>query len=100
MKEVTSELNCLHVSCNISRADAVYLDVMLAPFVGKGLGKLAKSTFGGGVCRDGDTTLEGEKRAYVDDLAAPKRNHVLACSLSQDPAHLEVNVNNLSGVIN
>lgn len=91
----TSRVECLHVSGNVPRADTVHLDIVLAPFVGQSLGKLAKSTFGGGICRDGETPLEGEKRAYVDDLAAAEGNHVLACSLSQDPADLEVNVNNL-----
>lgn len=98
-REKTSKAACLHVSGDIPRADAVYLDIVLAPFVGQSLGKLAKSAFGGGICRDGETTLEGEKRAYVDDLAAAEGNHVLACSLGQDPADLEVNANNLSGMI-
>lgn len=68
---------------------------MLAPFVGKSLGELAKCTFSSGICRNSKATLEGKKRAHIDDLAPSEGHHVLARSLGKDPAHLEVNVDNL-----
>ena len=84
-----------HIRSDIPRANAVDLHVVLTPFVGKWFRELSKGTFGGGIRRNSNTTLESEQGAYIDDLAAFQRNHVLACSLSQDPTRLEVNIDNL-----
>lgn len=56
---------------------------------------MTKGAFSSGIRRDSQTTLESEKRAHIDDLAPSKGDHVLTGSLSKDPAHLEVNIDNL-----
>lgn len=66
----------LHVGHDVSGAYGVHLNVMLAPFVAESLGKLSKGTFRRRVGWNGEATLEGEKRAKVDYLAASERNHV------------------------
>lgn len=47
----------VHVGGNIPRDYAIDLDVLLAPFVGEGLGELAEGTLGGCVRRNREASL-------------------------------------------
>lgn len=88
-----------HVSCNVPWANAVDLNILFAPLVGKCLRKLPESTLGSGVSRHCQPSLECKQRAEVDDLAAPPWHHMLAGGLRQQPDRFQVNVKDLIEII-
>lgn len=45
--------------------------------------------------REGETHLEGQQTAEIDDLAAPARDHVAPGGLAEEPAGFEVDVEDL-----
>ena len=71
----------LHIRRNIAWADAVHLNIVLAPFVTDSFRKLSKRAFGRRVCRHINPALESQERAEVDNLAAPKWHHVTTSGL-------------------
>lgn len=50
-----------HLCINVTWADAVDLDIVLAPFIAESFGQLTKSTFRCGVCRNRKATLESQE---------------------------------------
>lgn len=85
----------VHVRRNVTRSDAVDLDVVFGPFVTERLGKLSHRTLCRCVSGDSEAALEGEERAKVDDLAAAARHHVAASGLAEQPHRFEVDIEHL-----
>jgi hypothetical protein len=75
----------IHICGDVTGTDTVHLHIVLAPLVAEGFCQLTQSTFGCGVCRDGDAALESKKRAKVYDLSSTERDHVPARSLREKP---------------
>lgn len=72
---------------------------MLTPLIAQGFGKLSQGTFGRSVGRDGETTLEGEEGAEVNDFSLSPRNHVAPGGLRKEPNGLEIDVQNLQNKV-
>lgn len=84
-----------HVRCDVSRRDAVDLDILCAPFVAERFGELAHRALGRSVRGDGEPALEGEQRGEVDDFAALEGDHVPPGRLREEPDRFEVHVDDL-----
>ena len=57
--------------------------------------RYTERTLRGGIRGYGYAALKGGKRPEIDDLAAPEGDHVLACSLREEPRYLQIDVENL-----
>ena len=71
------------------------MHIVLTPFVAERFGELAQGAFGGGVRRHGQSALECEQRAEVDDFAALEGDHMPPGRLREEPHGLEVHVDDL-----
>lgn len=60
----------VHLRLNVARRNRIHRDALGRPLVGKALGHLTHGALGRGVRRHGETALEAEQRAKVDDAAA------------------------------
>ena len=85
----------LHIGRNISRANAINLDVVLTPLITESFRELPYSTFGRSIRRDSNSALEGKKRAEIDNFTPTKGYHVSAGSLRQEPDGLEIDIKHL-----
>ena len=59
-----------HICGNVARAYTINLDVMLAPFIAEGFGQLPECSFGRGIRRDCEATLEGHEGAKINYLSS------------------------------
>lgn len=89
----------IHVSCDVTGADAVNLNIVLAPFVTECFCELSESTLCSRVCGHGQPALECEERTKVYDFAALERHHMAACCLREKPHGFEVHIENLVYII-
>jgi hypothetical protein len=74
----TGKRDNVHVCCNITGTDPVHLNVMFTPLVAESFGKLSEGALGCGVSRDGESALESQQGAKVDNLSTAERNHMSA----------------------
>jgi hypothetical protein len=59
-----------HIGLDISGTNAVDLNIILAPLIGQGFGELSEGTFRRSIGRNGQSPLESQERAEVDDFSA------------------------------
>ena len=84
-----------HIGGDIARANAVNLNVVLAPLIAQGFRELTQRAFGCRVRWNGETALEGEEGAKVNDLSLTPWNHVATGLLRKEPDGFEIDIQNL-----